>query len=45
VFEGPEEKVQQAIAWCRQGPPFAKVAEIEVIEEKPENLTTLKILR
>jgi acylphosphatase len=35
VFEGPEEDVAKAIAWCRVGPPAAEVAEIEVTEETP----------
>ena len=29
VFEGPEEKLNQMLAWCWQGPPGAKVARVE----------------
>jgi acylphosphatase len=30
VFEGPTEKVEQMIEWCRQGPPAARVDDVEV---------------
>jgi acylphosphatase len=33
VFEGPEEDVAKAVAWCRVGPPAAEVAGVEVTEE------------
>ena len=29
VFEGPEEKLKQMVAWCRKGPPAAQVAHVE----------------
>jgi len=29
VFEGPEETLQQMLAWCRQGPPSARVDAVE----------------
>jgi acylphosphatase len=35
VFEGPEEDVAKAVAWCRVGPPAAEVAGVEVTEETP----------
>ena len=35
VFEGPEEDVAKAVAWCRIGPPAAEVTGIEVVEEPP----------
>lgn len=35
VFEGPEEAVAKAVAWCRIGPPAAEVAGVEVTEEAP----------
>lgn len=28
VFEGPVDKIQQAIHWCREGPPGASVLKI-----------------
>lgn len=30
VFEGEKEKVDQMIAWCRKGPPLARVEDITV---------------
>lgn len=30
VAEGPKEKVERLIAWCRQGPPGARVEAVEV---------------
>jgi acylphosphatase len=35
VFEGAEEDVAEAVAWCRIGPPAAQVAGIEVTAEEP----------
>ncbi len=29
VFEGPSEKVRNAVEWCRQGPPGASVSQID----------------
>ncbi|QER42505.1 acylphosphatase [Thermodesulfobacterium sp. TA1] len=33
VFEGEDEAVDQMVAWCHKGSPYAKVAHVEVIEE------------
>jgi acylphosphatase len=33
VFEGSPQAVQQMIAWCRSGPPRARVDNVEVIVE------------
>lgn len=30
VLEGPRDKVEQAIAWCHQGPPTARVSQVQV---------------
>ena len=35
VFEGEEEDVAKAVAWCRVGPPAAEVTGIDVTEEEP----------
>jgi acylphosphatase len=35
VFEGEEEDVAKAVAWCRAGPPAAEVTGIDVTEEAP----------
>lgn len=29
IFEGPRDKVEEAIAWCRHGPPAASVSRVE----------------
>jgi acylphosphatase len=30
VFEGEREAVEEVIAWCRQGPPAARVTDVDV---------------
>lgn len=34
VFEGDQEKVEKMIEWCRKGPNYAMVEDIQVIPEK-----------
>ncbi len=34
VFEGEEQKIEQMIAWCYQGPPYALVRDVGVTWEK-----------
>jgi acylphosphatase len=34
VFEGPEDKVKEMLDWCRNGPSFARVDDIEVELQK-----------
>ena len=31
LFEGERRRIEQAVAWCRQGPPRAKVHEVTVL--------------
>lgn len=31
VFEGERRTVQEAIDWCRQGPPAARVSDVEIV--------------
>lgn len=38
VFEGDEATVAKMIQWCHQGPPHAKVTQVAVESEPPENL-------
>lgn len=33
VFEGDEDLIQAMLAWCRKGPPLAKVTSIDAREE------------
>ena len=35
VFEGPAPAVERMVAWCRRGPPRARVTGVEVVEEAP----------
>lgn len=37
LAEGESRAITSLIAWCRQGPRFADVSEVEVIEEPPGN--------
>src|SRR5688500_10989285 len=37
VAEGGQAKIEELIAWCRQGPPGARVSAVEVQWQKPEN--------
>lgn len=37
VFQGPEEKVKEAIDWCHQGPPGARVTRVEVKWDAPHS--------
>jgi len=34
-FEGPPAAVARMVAWCREGPPRAEVANVEVEELEP----------
>lgn len=36
VFEGPRADVEAMIAWCRRGPPAARVADVAVAWEEPK---------
>lgn len=36
AFEGPAEAVDAMLAWCQEGPRFARVRDVEVREEAPE---------
>lgn len=37
VFEGPPEKVREAVAWCEQGPPNASVDNVDTDFEPAQN--------
>jgi acylphosphatase len=38
VFEGSQTAVDGLVAWCREGPPSARVEAVEVVWEEPEGL-------
>jgi acylphosphatase len=35
-FEGPAERVQSMVEWCRRGPALAEVQDVSVDWEEPE---------
>jgi acylphosphatase len=35
VFEGPDERVDSLVDWCRRGPSGAQVDEVEILDEEP----------
>lgn len=35
VFEGSPAAVDQLVAWCRQGPPTARVTHVDIFDEPP----------
>jgi acylphosphatase len=43
VFEGPPEAVEALIDFCRRGPSRARVEDVEVREEQPEDVTGFRI--
>lgn len=43
VVEGPQEKVQQFLSLCRQGPRWAQVEGIEIRYEEPQGEKGFKI--
>jgi acylphosphatase len=38
VFEGRPQDVDYLVAWCRKGPPAARVSAVDVTKERPEGL-------
>jgi acylphosphatase len=36
VFEGPLSQVEALVAWCREGPPWARVEGLDVNDEPPQ---------
>ena len=43
VFEGVASQVAALVAWCSEGPRFARVEEVEVREETPEGLAGFEV--
>jgi acylphosphatase len=37
VFEGDRERVESMIEWCRRGPAYASVDEVDVAWEEPRD--------
>jgi acylphosphatase len=39
VLEGPRERVESMVDWCRRGPRGARVDDVDVTWEQPEGMT------
>ncbi len=37
IFEGKKENVSEMIDWCKQGPPLAKVEDVTIEDQTPNN--------
>jgi acylphosphatase len=37
VFEGPADRVESMVDWCRRGPAGARVEEVDVSWEEPSS--------
>jgi acylphosphatase len=43
AFEGDPDDVDAMVRWMREGPPLARVDDVEVIEENPRGDTDFRI--
>ena len=43
VFEGPRIRVEEAVGWCRKGPPGARVDHVDVNWGEPKGEATFEI--
>jgi acylphosphatase len=43
IFEGDESAVAALVAWCAEGPRFARVEAVDVREETPEGLAGFEV--
>ncbi len=43
VFEGPRDKVEKIIYLCRYRHPYARVDEVEIQYEEPENIVGFRV--
>lgn len=42
-FEGPAEAVEQLVAWCREGPPYARVQSVSTMPAEPTGARAFQI--
>lgn len=43
-FEGPDDAVDALVEWCRHGPAYAEVDDVEVIEAAPTGADGFRIV-
>jgi acylphosphatase len=43
VFEGDEERVESMVEWCRRGPAYADVEDVQVAWEDPRGETEFAV--
>jgi len=43
VLEGPWDRIESVVSWCRRGPRGAVVAAIDVSREVPAGMTSFEI--
>ena len=41
--EGPDDPVDEFVAWCQQGPPAARVDDVALTEAEPTAATSFRI--
>ncbi len=44
LFEGLPEAVDRLVSWCREGPPRARVDQVDVSEARPDGSTAFDVL-
>jgi acylphosphatase len=44
MFEGPRAAVEEMVRWCREGPPRARVEQVDVTEAAPGGATTFDVV-
>jgi len=45
AIEGPAQAVDELVAWCRVGPPGARVQSVRCAEEPPQGIQGFRIAR
>jgi acylphosphatase len=43
VFEGPRERVESMVDWCRRGPRGARVDDVDVEWSEPQSLDGFRV--
>lgn len=43
--EGDDQALTQFIEWCKVGPPHAVVSHVKIMEDKPKQFLSFKIVR